>query len=478
MLSGNDEINSLLMRQDKVSFDNHDVTKFGRTRRSGPPLPARDGPAGGPSDVQQRDRDTTMTAANGAAAAALVSATLARSLARPPATIDCVLDSFRAIEPDDALPGVVRVGTCRISFDVYDDGTRHTTFYTLCEFDSIERLNEARPVANGAAATFAPTFVRLPERRWALYAFPHDPGLPQLASCLDRSAAAAVVGGTVAALEARPLKHDPARGCTMAVDVTNADGRVHELVAKTHRGDRLERTFATMSRLAAAESGAGWSFPRALGYDPARRLLWQERARGVGFWAAAASLDLERVFTAMARATAAMHAVPFAPAGRRAAAPDPRREQRALAARWPERARRHAALWERLGAPPAEPEVSLHGDLHPNQFLIDGDHVALTDFDKACWGPPGEDVGCFVSHVLLKSLEWSLDLERFDGALENYRATYVAASGAAAHCGIWHTAAHLLGRRTRKLVERDAAPEAIDRLLALAEGWIERVPRS
>lgn len=419
-----------------------------------------------------------MTAANGAAATALVTATLAPLLRRPLATIDCALDSFRAIEPDDALPGVVRAATCRISFDVSDGGTRQTLFYTVYEFDSIARLNDARFDVNGHAPAFAPTFVRLPALRWALYAFPHDPGLPQLARCLDPAAAAAVVGAEIVTLDARPLKHDPARGCTIAVDVTTGDGRRHELVAKTHRGDRLERTHATMSRLAEAESGPDWSFPRALGYDASRRLLWQERAPGVGFWTAAADLDLVRVCAAMARATAAMHAVAFAPAGRRAAAPDPSREQLALTARWPDRARRHAALWERLGPPPAEPAVSLHGDLHPHQFLIDGNRVALTDFDKACWGPRGEDVGCFVSHVLLKSIEWSLDLARLEPALDAYRDAYLeAAPGVAPNCGIWHTTAHLLGRRTRKLIARGAAPEALDRLLDLAEAWAERMPR-
>jgi len=421
--------------------------------------------------VPHADSSNNVSSAMGAGAEHLFATAFADAFGPAVTVSSCELDSFRRTDAGDPLPGVVRVGCCRISIDVRPDGISRRQIYALCEFDSIESLNEAGRGPNLTLPEFGPAVVRLPALRAALFAFPNDPGLPHLSRCLGPEAIRDGLETEVDEVVAEPLKYDPARGCTLRVRARIRGGGVLDVIAKTHHGRRLERTFETMSKLGPA---AGAAFPRALAYDAGRKLLWQERAAGRAFWAAYPDLDVERTFRAMAAAAAVMHGISFAPPERRADAPDPAREQRALAAMAPDLARRHAELWERLGAPPIVEPASLHGDFHPNQFLIDGDRVALTDFDKACWGDPGQDIGCFVSHVLLKAIEANRDPAEFASPIEGFLEAHALAAPNTPRSAEWHTAAHLLARRARKLIERDAGRPALERLFDVTEEWVRR----
>src|SRR6185436_6022786 len=271
-----------------------------------------------------------------------------------------------------------------------------------------------------------------------------------VAACLSHTHGRAVA---VVGVRTEPLKYDPGTGCTCRVSGSAQVGDASvafDLVGKTHRSDRLARTFATMSRLAdpAVRSGS-WRIARPLFYDAGRKLLWQEALRGRSFWTLYPNLDVAATFRRMAAAAAAFHAIPFAPAGRELSElPESRPD---LIDRWPDLGARHARLLERLltargTLSPAEP-ASLHGDFHPEQFLIDGDQIALTDFDTACWGDAAHDAGRFASHVVLKTLQRDLGPDRFTDSLEAFYDEYVRRSAAANVRPriFWHVAAQLLG---------------------------------
>lgn len=49
--------------------------------------------------------------------------------------------------------------------------------------------------------------------------------------------------------------------------------------------------------------------------------------------------------------------------------------------------------------PDAVPARALHGDLHPGQFVDDGERVALVDWDRAASGDPAEDVANLLVHL-------------------------------------------------------------------------------
>src|SRR5262245_27465603 len=146
-----------------------------------------------------------------------------------------------------------------------------------------------------ARVEVGPPGIEVAELGATLLAFPNDPVLPSLATAFSAQAVAACLthahGRPVVVLDVEtvPLKYDPGTGCTCRVSGSARVGDATErfdVIAKTHRSDRLARTFATMTRLAAdpALRSGSWSVARPLFYDADRKLLWQETLRGQSFW--------------------------------------------------------------------------------------------------------------------------------------------------------------------------------------------------
>ena len=329
-----------------------------------------------------------------------------------------------------------------------------------------------------------------------MFAFPNDPLLPHLAACISREAVETCVrnvaelgsgkSSRVLDFAVVPLKYDPGRGCTcrflVSVDGSGA-GSAWELIAKTHKTDRLARTFETMTRLWAdpACHAGQWVTARPYFYDRERRLLWQAALRGRSFWSLYPNLDVTCVFREMARVAASLHASRFAPAGR-VLTLLPERRSSPLAQTYSDLGRRHATLLKRLEArrelvAHVDP-TSLHGDFHPEQFLIDVEQIGLTDFDSACWGDAAHDLGRFASHVLLKALQRDLAPRLFEEPLEAFFDEYVCRTERpGVRPGIfWHVAEQLLGRRIHKLLKQatESPRDKIEQMLGLAETYLTR----
>jgi aminoglycoside phosphotransferase (APT) family kinase protein len=54
----------------------------------------------------------------------------------------------------------------------------------------------------------------------------------------------------------------------------------------------------------------------------------------------------------------------------------------------------------------------IHGDFKPSQLLIDGNRVAIVDFDRACLGDPALDVGNFMAQFNKSALRTGRDYFR------------------------------------------------------------------
>lgn len=176
---------------------------------------------------------------------------------------------------------------------------------------------------------------------------------------------------------------------------------------------------------------------------------------------------------------AALHATP-APAPRRVDEAELRERLRHVVdtlarvePRWDRPARRLAArLDASLALLTAAPEVTLHGDLHPRNILVDGERVGLIDLDGARRGPAVRDLGDWIADQLYRAL-----LEGRDpaDALPSSRA-FLAAYGEAAHIKIeaaevaTSTAYSLLCQRAWRAVVnlKPGRYELVEPLLALA----------
>lgn len=73
----------------------------------------------------------------------------------------------------------------------------------------------------------------------------------------------------------------------------------------------------------------------------------------------------------------------------------------------------------------------IHGDLHVEQVLLDGENVALIDFDQACYGDPMADLGSFIAHLDCLVIENRLDQTRRDDLRATLLKGYRQAGGKA-----------------------------------------------
>ncbi len=78
-------------------------------------------------------------------------------------------------------------------------------------------------------------------------------------------------------------------------------------------------------------------------------------------------------------------------------------------------------------------EVAIHGDCHPQQFLVDESKVAILDLDNAAMGHPAEDLGNFLAHLEREVLLGRVRRSLCEQLSEELTAGYFEESTATAH---------------------------------------------
>ena len=127
----------------------------------------------------------------------------------------------------------------------------------------------------------------------------------------------------------------------------------------------------------------------------------------------------------------------------------------------------------RMDALAREPVVTLHGDLHPRNILLDGSALAFIDLDGACHGPAVIELGAWVGDALYRVLLAGESPSQAAPSWRAFIAAYESASGRAVDESLlaWSTAHHLLCQRAYRCVAnlKPGRFEAVPQLLALAE---------
>ncbi|MEO7366930.1 MAG: phosphotransferase [Gemmatimonadaceae bacterium] len=70
--------------------------------------------------------------------------------------------------------------------------------------------------------------------------------------------------------------------------------------------------------------------------------------------------------------------------------------------------------------------VVSHGDFHTEQILIDGDRIALIDFDEALMAPPAFDIGSFISRLQMNAARGEISERVSEDAAESFVEGYAA----------------------------------------------------
>jgi aminoglycoside phosphotransferase len=121
-----------------------------------------------------------------------------------------------------------------------------------------------------------------------------------------------------------------------------------------------------------------------------------------------------------------------------------------------------------------EVAVTLHGDLHPRNILVDGaQQLAFIDLDSVCRGPAVIELGGWVADLHYRAMLAGQSAAHTTPAVDAFLAAYAQASGDPAPAALlaWSAAHHLLCKRAYRGVAnlKPGRFEAVPRLLALAD---------
>lgn len=261
-----------------------------------------------------------------------------------------------------------------------------------------------RDGASGQAPMSASN-LHLPELDLVFWSWPHDPAMPQLSTLLDPRSADPWWSGRAGRVQM--LRYTPEGRVSLRYIDERDPGAPRHLYAKTFAGtqgeaiDRRIRHFWALSR---HETQAP-QVAEPLGYDAVTRTVWQAAVDGrplSGFMAAPGDGGwLHGLVAALAAVHRAL--VSLAEGHRRGLdhwlAELPRRVNKVTRAA-PELAPVVNAVVEPLLAaghvlPPFEATL-IHGDCHPDQFLVAGERIVMFDFDEFSVGDPMEDLASFL----------------------------------------------------------------------------------
>jgi tRNA A-37 threonylcarbamoyl transferase component Bud32 len=265
-----------------------------------------------------------------------------------------------------------------------------------------------------------PNFSYVPELDLLLQVFPHDLRLPALAKLIEGpptelvsallpelgSANRDALSWTADVVQYRVDMRAIVRLTVAEYDPPSGHTREHQFYAKVYRdAEQGRRAFRSQADLHARTAGAGEHLvvAKPIFYDDALRTLVTEAVPGMSFSKIISrdkrSIDAVR---AVARAIARFHQVDVAATPRPIADEMARLHEarQSLAASRPDLADEVSAMVDSIAAGLAEaPSMVIHGDLKPDHILIDGDRVALIDFDLLARADPVVDVAHLVAFL-------------------------------------------------------------------------------
>lgn len=265
--------------------------------------------------------------------------------------------------------------------------------------------------ASLAPAAFADPVAHLPAHDLLVWAWPNDPGLPQLPALADaarlwRQLPAAARAGAECVDHVQAVRWEPEQRATLRATLQADTPRV--LWGKTFataRAPALQARFAAAQHAAQHQAGAA-RVADTLGIDATGHTLWQADA-GCQPLATQASPPC---FAAAGRALASLHALPVSAAmairdvhDPAACLADARQRAHKIARVQPALAARAAALVDtlarRAATLPPPSMTLLHGDCHVDQFGWDEatGQVVIFDFDEFALGDPMQDLAAFVT---------------------------------------------------------------------------------
>ena len=325
----------------------------------------------------------------------------------------------------------------------------------------------------------------LPDYSAIVYLFPEDPGLLGLANMLDLKKVNKILGKPAHAFtEAswKMMSYREGKRCTLryqfAGDTEAYIGKMQNSIETVKSHDRLIWLWQHPDRR--------FNMPRPIAYDPDLGARWETFCPGISMEDALGRNKLEPLVSLITQQLINLHG--FAIPGLPAVTADKiltRIERKIL--RWmyfmvPESALRAEAIYETLqqtiGWTENCPDVTLHGDFHIANFLLEDDNLVFIDLDDLSTGNPSIDLALFASRLLLRNLHHGDRLAETAQIISTLPELYSDLSGRPIRpeTFAWFMAALLIGRQI-KICMREDVPEMnkmIDQLLDWAQECLNK----
>ncbi len=357
-----------------------------------------------------------------------------------------------------------------------------------CDDDivTVSFLREGEAVA---AAGDGPA-IALPDWNALLRIFPDDPALVQLPALLDApSVSARLAQASGAALAPGDmswslLSYQPGDRCALRYRWSTAGidavGKLQVDAAASHAG--LRRLWEL--------PGRRFRMPQPLSCDEALSTRWECFLAGRPFEQVAAESGIVPALEAVTRGLvdlhrSAMRGMPVQDRARllgriqrkvlprvRGALPDMAGECEAFA----------AVLGRIATSLPPAMAVTVHGDLHTGNILLDDSGLVLIDLDSLASGEPAFDLAMIGTRLLLLALLGDAGFRETAGAVADLPRYYADAGGDQVAPGVfaWYVAALLVGRQIKTSINNlapgldDLARRLLDRASAvLAAGRVD-----
>ena len=336
---------------------------------------------------------------------------------------------------------------------------------------------------------FGPALVSIPDWAMLLWAYPNDPRLPGLAQMSDpeivlakAQAAPEKFGLTQrpVAITAEQTKYVPGMRCGYIYRMTLAGGATHTVYGKTYEYDDGENAFALMQQIWQSEAcrRGGFILPQPFSYDPEMKVLWQEAIAGEPFAKIADRIpNLPEVAEEIGVRLAAFHGATLAWERKitlEFQIEELRQSVAAINRAFPDYAERCTAVGEKLLRAAqnfdAGVETPVHGSFKFSHIFATPKGIAFIDFDGACAGDPGYDVGRFIAHLYKMKASWSIDPEVAEQTVTSFCKAYnrVAATPLSPARINWFAASHLVASQVYKSVKR-MDTSLVSKLLKLAD---------
>ena len=310
--------------------------------------------------------------------------------------------------------------------------------------------------------------------------FPEDDELPRLSQMLDLTLVASLLGEAGSLTNEASweiLSYQQGKKCAISYQF-HRDGIRY--FGKIQNGSKAGDTYQQLCLLW-DNPARRFQMPRPIASDPSLGARWETFVSGCSFEEALQSSELEPLVRLVTSNLVSLHNMNIL--GLQAVTPEMilRRIERKILRRMqsliPDLADRAdkimSDLSEHLHWTENTKKVTLHGDFHIANFLINEDGLAFIDMDNLCMGDPCHDLALFASRLMLRNLHHADRLPETLRIVSILPEIYTEISGRHIRPDTfaWFLSALLIGRQIKSCMRVDA-PD-MDKLISKLLHWAE-----